>query len=1028
MISKIRNLGSSLATAFALVCSFASPSIIFAQTHGGIAGRVQNAGTGNYMNNARVAVAGGKAEVFTDAAGRYQLDNVAAGSAQIIVSYEGFHSQAATVQVTGGATVEQNFELYLSDVAQTETVVLDKYTVSGRILSGQAQALNEQRTAPNIKTVVSLDQFPDMGEGNVGEFLKHVPGIALNYNPQSPAEASIRGMPSSGTIVTLDGLSMASSGANGRAFDLAQASVGNVDRIEVTKVPTPDMPANAVGGGVNIISKSGFARKTPLLTYNVFSTYTALDGAENPGSGSMRATRPDGRSSTSRVQPAFNLSYLLPVNESLAFTFALSKSTRYNDWQTLRPVWNKITLVQSSHQITHAPLEEDKFLASASVEWRINPNNTLRFGVQRTKQEITLRQNSIVSSPGAAATNGVAGEGLTFTQGAASGVGSISQAFGWNNQYKPLTLFTGTYKFQKGAWKFDVGGSHSKAGIALLDTDDNFFSNIGSNITSLILRHEGDNLMDDRRIAAITATTRTGIPVGIYDAANYSINTATDSNRRIHDEVSRAEWNLSRAFDGDDLKAIVKIGGAIERRAVDDTSAVRSWTFAPPGGASAKLAANHDVVEEGFSSGSYLTDAYGNDVRIRFISPTKLYRLYQNNPSWFVLNEAAAHIAKVNATKELVETVTAAYVRGDLKLLNNRLWIVGGVRFEKTNDDGRGPLNSISNTYVKDANGNITFGPTGAPVRITTDALGIAQLQYTLLGAAVEKSYHGYYPSLNTTYAITDKLLLRAAYAKTIGRPNFTEVIPSITASDPTAAPGSRTVTVINSGLKPWTADNYDLSLEAYGIKGAVAALSLFRKDITDFFGSTRTAATPELLAEFGLSDEFLTYDIITKRNAGDAVLDGVEVSYRQSFDQLHPWGRGLQIYGNVTYMELGGPNEADFTNFVPLTINYGVSYTRSRFRGDVSVSQFSERRIQPAVANATTEANSYFYNPSQTKIDLSLEYRFHRKLSFYGSVRNLFAKPLRRGAYSANTPGYAQVDQFQFTGAMFTLGIKGSF
>lgn len=1017
----------TLLTPLVMACCFLfSIAISSAQTGGEITGQVQNAGTGNYLNNARVAVTGTNLETFTDASGRYQLTNVPAGATQLVVSYAGFRSQTADVQVSGRAV--QNFELMLEDAdfdTRNKVVVMDKFTVSGRILSGQAQALNEQKNAPIIKTVVSLDQFPDMGEGNVGEFLKYVPGIALNYNPQTPAEASIRGMPSSGTLVTLDGMSLASSGANGRAYDLAQASIGNVDRVEVTKAPTPDMPANAVGGGVNIISKSGFSRKTPLLTYNVFGTYTSTGGVQHLSSDSMQVARPDGGSSVLRVQPSYNLSYLLPLNDKLAFTFALSQSIRYNDWDTLRPVWDKVRLVQSSAQITHAPLEERKFLASASAEWRINPGNTLRFSAQRTKQHITLRQNSLVSIPGAGSTVSTDSNGLMTTQSASS-VGSISEAFGWNNQYKPLTLFTGSYKFQHDKWTFDLGGSYSKAGIDLLDSDDGFFSNIGAAITTLSMRHEGDNVMDRRLIPAITAT-RAGVPVAIFDGANYTVNTATTSNRRIDDEVSRVAFNLARDMGGP-ANLTIKVGGAVERRKVGDTSAARTFTFTPPGGAAAKLAGGYDIIDNDFSAGSYFTDSRGQDVNVRFLSPTKLYNLYQANPSWFVLNDSAAYIAKVNATKALTETISAGYIRADAKLFHNRLWLVAGVRFEKTNDDGYGPRDEIRATYQKDASGNLILGSNGLPVPITTNALDSAKLRYTQLGTHIEKSYDDFYPSVNVTYSITDKLIVRAAYAKTIGRPNFTEVIPGVVATDPAAAPDNRIVTVVNTGLKPWTANNYDLSIEAYGIKGAVASVSVFRKELSDFFGSTRQDATPELLAEFGLGDEYLTYDIVTKRNAGDAALNGVELSYRQSFDQIHPWGRGLQVYANITAMRLSGPNKADLTNFVPFTINYGVSYTRAKFRGDVSVSQFNERRIQPGVTSASVTPNSYIYNSGQTKVDVSLEYRFTRLLSVYGSARNLFAQPLRRGTWSDTIPEYARVDQYQYTGAMFTLGIKGSF
>lgn len=106
--------------------------------------------------------------------------------------------------------------------------------------------------------------------------------------------------------------------------------------------------------------------------------------------------------------------------------------------------------------------------------------------------------------------------------------------------------------------------------------------------------------------------------------------------------------------------------------------------------------------------------------------------------------------------------------------------------------------------------------------------------------------------------------------ARTIGRPSLAEIIPGLSITDPDSLSTVRTITAINTGLKPWTADNYDFSFEAYGIKGAVASVGLFRnKDIKNFFGTIRTGATVELLNEFGLSDDYLDYDASPRRTLG---------------------------------------------------------------------------------------------------------------------------------------------------------------
>ena len=46
------------------------------------------------------------------------------------------------------------------------------------------------------------------------------------------------------------------------------------------------------------------------------------------------------------------------------------------------------------------------------------------------------------------------------------------------------------------------------------------------------------------------------------------------------------------------------------------------------------------------------------------------------------------------------------------------------------------------------------------------------------------RAYDGYYPSLHLTYQLRENLLVRAAYARTYGRPDFANVIPNATINE----------------------------------------------------------------------------------------------------------------------------------------------------------------------------------------------------------------------------------------------------
>jgi len=79
----------------------------------GIEGRVANAATGNYLNNARVVIEGTTVEVFTNENGEFRLGGVTPGEVRLRVTYSGLEPQSATVRVSGGTPVRRDFELAL---------------------------------------------------------------------------------------------------------------------------------------------------------------------------------------------------------------------------------------------------------------------------------------------------------------------------------------------------------------------------------------------------------------------------------------------------------------------------------------------------------------------------------------------------------------------------------------------------------------------------------------------------------------------------------------------------------------------------------------------------------------------------------------------------------------------------------------------------------------------------------------------------------------------------------------------------
>ena len=1007
-----------VAVAVAVVLLAAGPAQAQPAT-GLIEGKVLGTANGAFLNNARVVIEGTRIETLTDADGLYRLTNVPAGPVQVRVTYAGMETKTARVNVAASATARQDFELSIPREQTTlddrSAVKLESFVVESTALSAAAAAVNEQKMSPNIKNVIVLDEIGDLGDGNIGEYLKYTPGLSIVSGPQTAATASIRGLPGSGVVFMIDGAEVSSPSAD-RSFDLAASSSGSVDRIEITKVPTPDRPANAVGGTVNVIGKSGFSTKRRVLKINTYGAYNSDNRLQPPGLGDRVGS--DSHSQARAIQPGLDLNYAHPVNERFAFTVNLSQLTRVYDMDYDSPVWDLFRGVQTTSTEQNVLQTTERQLASTTFDWRINRENSLRLNLEHVQINTPTRQNVYTVAWGAGNTGGP-----TFTQGAAAGNDILRQNVTYGDRTRGTTSAVLRYVHDGKLYKIDANANFSRSWDERKDLEHGFFRTIGATQqTSLIVRADGLDGIYSRRAPKLTVTDRTGRAVDPYDPAGYTLASPTSQPNEIASDMKSAAANISRHFALSSPMTL-KAGVLINRQRKDNTSELKTWAFAPPAGVS-RLVGSYDLINETLSQQSFFNDT----LKLKWVSPTKLYNLYKEHPDWFVLSDAATYQSGVTNSRYFEETISAAYVRHDIKLLDNRLWLVSGVRFEKTDDHGEGPLNDLRATYRQDAAGNLLRDAAGRLIPVTTDALATAKLRYVTRAAVADRSYSGYYPSINGTYYLTDSLVARLAYAKTIGRPNLSNIIPGITVADPGATGTARTATIVNSGLRPWTADNYDLSFETYGIKGATVALSLFKKDIKNFFVDTRVPATLELLQAYGLSDDYLDYEIISTANGGNATVEGYEASWRQSLSFLPPWAKGFSTYANVTISHVSGESADEFTPFAHKNINWGLSYIRRALSLRWNVAHAYKVTGAAVAASATVPAGTRSYVAPQITQDWSFEYRFAKKFSVYGGARNFTGIEKRTERAGPNTPAWTRPQSYQNFGTLVTLGVRSEF
>jgi iron complex outermembrane receptor protein len=992
---------------------------------GTVQGRISNATTGAALRSVEVKVAGTQYSTITEDDGAYRLVGVPAGEIKLVANYVGSVQQSLSVTVAPGAIVQQDFQLTL-DGTSAETVKLAKFTVvADREMSAQAIAMNERKHAPNIQDVVALDEFGDR-KGSIGQFLAFLPGVSLNFAGSNPTDASLRGFPSDFTTMSIDGAQMSSSFVEGRGQRLEEVSTVNIARVEVTKVPTPDMPASGLGGAINLVTKSGFESKTRRFTYDIYGMYHSWQGITLDGGprGDAKETSP------SYNQPSVDLTLLQPVTKNLAVTLGYSRywehlpmSTGTSGQVDVQPTWNLANLFQRQSQFNSLDQVRIRTNYQAGVDWRITPNDTLTLRFSQQEPILATTRDVLIFNYGVGATGDA-----TFTQGAATAVGTVSMNNGGNNILNhTLNHVTNLrYRHDGSMWRIDGAASYSDSVTDKRDTDRGYFNTTPAQIANLIIKGEGIGKFESTIPTTYSATTRTGTPVDLYDGGNYSIVSGTSSPADTSMRRKTARLDFSRSFSPG-FPLTVKVGAALDDSDRDNRNPSKTWTFRPNGATdvTSRLASNFDVFDNAFNATG--PNVFGQPVR--WISGRKLYDLYKQHPDWFVLDQATAYQNLVNNSREMSETITAGYLRADARLLNSRLWLVGGVRFEGTDVSGMGPINDITAIYQRDAAGNFVLSG-GQRVLITTDALAQNQLRYKERGAQARQKYHGFYPSLNATYNLSDKLILRAAYARTIGRPQTSNIIPGATITAPDVA--SPTITVSNTALKPWTADSYDLSLESYQLKGGVGSIGLFYKKIGDFFNSVSTAATPEALAQYGLPNDpiYQNYVIASLSNGGSATVRGAELAYRQSLDAISFLPKGLRLFASATKLQVEGDHSADFSGFNPMTYAGGISLIRKRYFLKLTYNYQGEIRTGSVAVNAANgiPADTWNYQGEKRRLGVDGQYSLNKRLSFYVAIVDMLGFVQDQRRYAPDTPDYAKNSRLQKLGYFSTLGFRGEF
>ncbi len=1007
---------------------------------GTIEGRVLNARSGEYLEKARVTVEGTALEAFTDAGGQFRLAPVPAGPAVVKVFFTGLEPLSANVVVTAGATVQRDFDL------RENVVKLGEFVVgASREMDGAAIAINEQRFAPNITNVVSAGEFGISADGSVGEFMKYLPGISLNYVGGTANTLSLDGVPANNVPVTLGGFDLAStsSASTSRATELLQMSINNIARLEVTHSPTPESPGAALAGSINMVPRSAFERARPVFNGSVYLMMRDNDRSFGKTPGPRKYD-------TRKVQPGFDFSYVAPVNRRFGFTLSGSYSKQYLPQDTMTNTWRGagaattgLTAATAATQFPDTTVDRpyltdyvvsdivkfnDRSSLGTTLDYKLGAHGTLSFSYQYGQFGSEFNNNSVTFmvnrvDPGSftpTSTRGVTGRGEIR-------IGNSSR---WRDGETHMPTLV--YRHQGPIWKGEAGAGYSHSTNLLRDSSRGYFGTSTARRTGVTVAFDEIFYL---RPGVITVTDgATGAPVDPYRLSNYVLSTAGNPQPRDSIDVKRSAYgNLRRDLDLRGAPLALKAGVDVRHAVRDMRGTTNAFNFV---GADRRATTTPaDPLGSDDNAGVVLNERFSERIapygfpRIQWMDADELWALYQAQPGSFVLDQNGEYRNAISLSKRTEEIISSAYLRGDLSLLNRRLKLVGGLRGEQTNVKAEGPATDPTLNFQRDANGRFILGPNGRPLAIPGDALAISRRTFLDRGMRATKEYLRWFPSLNASFNLRENLILRASFYLSVGRPDLNQYSGGITLPDTENPLTTERIVVNNAGIKAWSAQTTKLRLEHYFEGVGQLAIGAFQRDFENFFGSTIVPASPQFLALYDLDpDVYGRYEVSTQHNLpGTVRMTGLEFSYKQALTFLPHRARGVQVFANTTVLRTEGEAAANFSGFVPRTYNWGISLAREKFNVRANWNYQGRRRLN-AVTGRSLEPGTFNWRSKRLNLDLQGEYQFLRRFAVFANLRNVGDATEDFEIHGPNTPAHAQFRSREDYGASWTFGVKGSF
>jgi len=982
-------LGLSLVTA-----AFGADSGAF----GTLTGRVLNSTTKDYVSAAEVRVQGTGLVAFTESDGSYRLPAIPSGLVVITVSYTGSATARTSIQIEPDRTATLDFELKSAiptAAGAPENILKLGAMVVSTEREGNAKAIMEQRNSMNLTNSVSSDFFGDVAEGNVGEFLKNMPGVDIEYVGPDSRGPRLRGLDPQYIGVSVDGFTMASgdasqgAGAGARSFSFDQVSVNSIDRIEVNYTSSADQDANAPAGTINLKTKRAFERKGRRISWQV----NVMTNADNLD---LRPSYGPADKKTYKYRPGGILEYSDQFfNNRLGVVLNLSESNQYALQWRVNHTYNNVptaadprSRVITGVALLQQPKFSERFTPTLTLDFKATDHLVLSLSAMYNYYDTVFdgRTANFTAVNRAAVT----GDGLTsfnFT--------NASLALSQNHSHKVVetTTFSPKLEYRRGNLLVDAAFNYSISTNQYVGLGRAGPVNTPTNaLTGLAIQLHRSGLRESDWTLQQTGGR------DFSDLGGFNNPRVNDEQRFAENEIYQSQANAKLTLPWQ-LPTWFKIGGKVTEKynRFRNPNATLTYLYNGPGGGTTGSFSQVAFPEYRWELG---------DARAASLSgqpptfPNRMYlgALFRERPELFTDISTAANFYTANIANAVYikERFLASYAMGNTKI--GALQFQAGLRWEDT-EFGTREFDARPPAEVRAAG----FAVAAGNGRATT----IPGLVYQFMSrpkTTRTSAYDNLFPSASAKYSITPNLQAHVGYSATISRPAFNN-LGGVWVFDE----NNQTVDVPNPNLLPERSKNYTGRLAYYFEPVGSVALTAFQNDISNSAFNDEFSS-----AEFGFQDDptYSTYRFTSVANRpGVTRVRGYTLEYSQALSFLPGALKGLNASASYTrnYANVLKPG------MVPHMMGGTLSYRHRRLSLGLS-GKYTDATPFSATGNIT-------YRKLRTMIDLNGAFQLTRRTSVFFHARNIFNAPEYRYQVDPST-----ITQYVTFGTILTAGIKGTF